>query len=102
MALACGVAVANIYYAQPLLERFALTFHTTVAGIGVIPTATQMGFACGLIGLGPLGDRYPRHRVILGMGAALVLMLLLAAAAPTVAVLATASFGLGLMSSIAQ
>ena len=102
MALACGVAVANIYYAQPLLERFALTFHTTVAGIGVIPTATQVGFACGLIGLGPLGDRYPRHRVILGMGAALVLMLLLAAAAPTVAVLATASFGLGLMSSIAQ
>lgn len=102
MSLACGVAVANIYYAQPLLEQFALTFHTTVAGIAAIPTATQVGFACGLIGLGPLGDRYPRHRVILGMGAALVAMLLLAALAPSVAVLAAASFGLGLMSSIAQ
>ncbi|OYW00416.1 MAG: hypothetical protein B7X11_04530, partial [Acidobacteria bacterium 37-65-4] len=36
----------------------------------------QVGFACGLIGLGPLGDRYPRHRVILGMGAALTQKLL--------------------------
>ncbi len=102
MALACGVAVANIYYVQPLLEQLALSFHTTVAGIATVPTATQVGFAFGLIGLGPLGDRYPRHRVILGMGAALVFMLLLAAAAPNVALLAAASLGVGLMASIAQ
>ena len=102
MAIACGVAVANIYYVQPLLEELAISFHSTLANIASIPTATQAGFACGLIGLGPLGDRYPRRRVILGMGAALVAMLSLAAFAPTVSVLATASFGVGLMASIAQ
>ena len=102
MAVACGVAVANIYYVQPLLEQLARSFHTSVAGIAAIPTATQVGFACGLIGLGPLGDRNPRHRVILGMGTALVFMLLLASAAPTITLLALASLGVGLMASIAQ
>ncbi|NNM65359.1 MAG: MFS transporter [Burkholderiales bacterium] len=102
MAVACGVAVANIYYMQPLLEQLARSFQTTVAGIAAIPTATQVGFACGLIGLGPLGDRHPRHRVILGMGAALVFMLLLVSAAPTIALLTLASLGVGLMASIAQ
>ncbi len=102
MALACGIAVANIYYVQPLLDQLALGFHTSVAGISSVPACTQLGYACGLIGLGPLGDRYARHRVILITGAALVLMLVLAGAATSVPVLAAASLGVGLTASVTQ
>lgn len=102
MAVACGVAVANIYYVQPLLDQLATSFHTSVAGISSVPAATQIGYAAGLIALGPLGDRYPRHRVIAGMGAALVLMLLAAAFAVSVPMLTVASLGVGLTASIAQ
>ncbi len=102
MAVACGVAVANIYYVQPLLQQLASSFHTSVAGISSVPAATQMGYAAGLIALGPLGDRYPRHRVIMGMGAALVLVLLAAALSVSVTMLTIASLGVGLTASIAQ
>lgn len=102
MALACGIAVANIYYVQPLLDQLALSFHTSVGGISAVPAATQLGYAAGLIGLGPLGDRYPRHQVIVGMGIALVLALLAAALAPSVTWLALASLAVGLTASIAQ
>lgn len=102
MAVACGVSVANIYYAQPLLEQFARQFHTTVAGVAAVPSATQIGYAAGLMFLGPLGDRHARHRVILIMAALLVPALIGAALAPSVLLLATASFAIGMLSSIAQ
>ena len=102
MALACGISVANIYYAQPLLEQFAQHFHTTVAGVAAVPSATQIGYAVGLMLLGPLGDRHARHRVILLMAALLVPALIGAALAPSVALLAVASFAIGMLSSIAQ
>lgn len=102
MALACGVSVANIYYAQPLLEQFAQQFHTTVAGVAAVPSATQIGYAAGLLLLGPLGDRHPRHRVILTLAALLVPALLCAALAPGVALLAAASFAIGMLASLAQ
>ncbi len=102
MALACGVSVANIYYPQPLLEQFARDFHTTVAGVAAVPSATQIGYAAGLLLLGPLGDRYPRHRVILAMAALLLPALAAAAAAPSVSLLAAAAFAVGMLSSIAQ
>ena len=102
MALACGVAVANIYYVQPLLAQLAAAFHTSVGGISSVPAATQLGYAVGLIALGPLGDRYPRHRVIMGMGAALVLVLLAATFAVSVPMMAVASLGIGLTASVAQ
>jgi predicted MFS family arabinose efflux permease len=102
MALACGISVANIYYAQPLLEQVARQFHTTVAGVAAVPSASQIGYAAGLLLLGPLGDRYARHTVILIMAALLVPALLAAAFAPSVALLAGASFAIGMLSSIAQ
>ncbi len=102
MAMACGVAVANIYYVQPLLDQLATSFHSSVSGISSVPAATQLGYAAGLIGTGPLGDRYPRHRVIIAMGIALVLMLACAALAPSVPLMAAACLGVGLTASVAQ
>jgi predicted MFS family arabinose efflux permease len=102
MALACAVTVANLYYAQPLLQQFAATFHASIADVGVVPSAVQIGYAGGLLFLGPLGDRHARHRLILGLGALLPLALLAAAAAPAVLWLAIAMLVVGLLSSIIQ
>jgi predicted MFS family arabinose efflux permease len=102
MAAACGISVANLYYAQPLLQQFAQDFHVTIATIGVVPSAVQVGYAAGLILLGPLGDRHARHRIILWLSALLVPATVSAALAPSVAWLAAAAFAIGVLSSIAQ
>jgi predicted MFS family arabinose efflux permease len=71
--------------------------------IGLLPTATQVGFALGLLLLLlPLGDRVERRRLILGMSALLCVFLLAAALAPSLIFLALASLLLGSMATIAQ
>ncbi len=45
MAIACGVAAANIYYNQPMLGIMEAAFPGQVTVIGLVPTATQLGFA---------------------------------------------------------
>ena len=43
MAIACGVAAANIYYNQPMLGIMEAAFPGQVTVIGPVPTATQLG-----------------------------------------------------------
>ena len=73
-AMACGVSVANVYYAQPLLDALAAEFGFTQAAVGVVITATQVGSALALVLLVPLGDLLDRRRLTL-----VQLLLLLAA-----------------------
>ena len=102
MAIACGVAVANIYYNQPMLAIMEAAFPGQVAVIGLVPTATQLGFAAGLLLLVPLGDRFERRRLILVQLAALTLSLAAAALAPDAWSLVVASALVGVTSSVAQ
>ena len=74
LAIASGLAVANLYYAQPLLHELAGAFGASSAAAGLVVTVTQLGYAAGLLLLVPLGDLVPRRRLV-------VLVLLVAAVA---------------------
>jgi len=102
MAIACGVAVANIYYNQPMLGIMEASFPGRAGVIGLVPTATQLGYAAGLVTLVPLGDRFERRRLILIQLAALTLALVAAALAPSAWALVLASVLVGAASSVAQ
>ena len=49
MAAATGIAVANIYYCQPMLGVIARDLGASSQTVGLIPTATQIGFASGIV-----------------------------------------------------
>jgi predicted MFS family arabinose efflux permease len=102
MAVACGVFVANIYYNQPILELLLRAFPKAPAVLGLIPTATQLGFACGLFLLIPLGDRMDRRRLILWQAGGLCLSLVGLAAAPNAWIAVLASAAVGVTGSVSQ
>ncbi|NTX68436.1 MFS transporter [Lelliottia amnigena] len=76
LAIGAGFSVASIYYAQPLLPLMGADLHLSIAGMGLVPTLTQTGYALGILFLLPLGDRHDRRALILFKSAALALFLL--------------------------
>jgi predicted MFS family arabinose efflux permease len=64
LAVLCAVAVANIYYAQPLLERIGSDLSLPPASLGVVIACAQLGYLMGLIALVPLGDLVNRRKLI--------------------------------------
>ncbi|MFJ4193636.1 MFS transporter [Pseudomonas sp. NPDC089534] len=64
-AITCAMAVANVYFAQPLLESMAASLAVAPGVIGIVVTATQAGYAVGLLFIVPLGDLLNRKRLIL-------------------------------------
>jgi predicted MFS family arabinose efflux permease len=80
-SVACGLAVGNVYYAQPLLDAMAEAFAMSPATIGIVITLTQIGYGIGLVLLVPLGDLLNRRRLIVTqtlLSAAALLMIALA------------------------
>ncbi|TDV35594.1 putative MFS family arabinose efflux permease [Paraburkholderia caballeronis] len=102
LAAAAGLAVAPLYYSQPMLGVLGPDIGASARAIGFVPMLTQLGYALGILLLAPLGDRYDRRRVILVKAAALVGSLLLAAGSPSLGVLLVASFAIGLSATMAQ
>lgn len=102
LAIACGAAVANLYYAQPLLDVIARDLGVGSGTAGLLVTASQVGFAAGLVLLVPLGDLVDRRRMVSRMLLVTTAGLALAAAAPSFAVLALAVAVVGVTSVVAQ
>ena len=48
LAVACALSVANVYYAQPLLDAMGREFGLDEAAVGMVVTATQIGCAVAL------------------------------------------------------
>lgn len=101
-AVACGLSVANIYYAQPLLDTMARDFAVSPASIGIVMTMTQIGYAVGLIFIVPLGDLLDRRALIVGQAVLSVAALIAVGLAPTAAVLLSAMAAVGLLAVVVQ
>lgn len=102
MAVACGLAVANIYYAQPLLDTLAQDFGVSRGAAGIIITMTQLGYAAGLMLLVPLGDLLERRRLITVISSVTVLSLAGMALAPTSTLFILAALVTGITAVVAQ
>ncbi|HEI1967435.1 TPA: MFS transporter, partial [Pseudomonas aeruginosa] len=96
-AVACGLSVANVYYAQPLLDVLGAEFAIGQAGVGLLFGATQAGCALALLLVVPLGDLLERRRLMFVQLLLLVLSLLLVGFAGDTLGLALGLLGLGLL-----
>ncbi|MGC4242039.1 MAG: MFS transporter [Herbaspirillum sp.] len=102
LATGAGLAVASLYYSQPMLGVLADDIGASERAVGMVPMSTQLGYALGILLLAPLGDRYDRRRIILIKAAILTVALLLAGAASGIATLLAASLAIGLTATLAQ
>jgi predicted MFS family arabinose efflux permease len=64
-ATACGLIVANIYYAQPLIGPIAASLDLSPQTAGLIVTMGQIGYGLGLLLIVPLADLFENKRLIL-------------------------------------
>lgn len=101
MAIACGLAVANVYYNQPMLNVIEQDFPASNLP-AMIPTATQVGYAVGLFLLVPVGDFVDRRRLIVVQFVVLAVALVAAATAPNAIMLLVASVFVGVSATVAQ
>lgn len=102
MAVSCAVAVANVYYNQPLLHEFARYFHTSIQSAGFVATAAQVGYGVGLLFFVPLGDVLERRKVILCLSYACTILLTLGAVSTSFPLLVLAQFLIGATAVNAQ
>src|SRR4051812_30856995 len=102
LAVACGATVANLYYAQPLLTTIAGAFGVSVGTAGLLVTASQVGYAAGMVLIVPLGDLLDRRRLVARLLALCAAAPVLAAVAPAFAVLAVALAAVATTSCVVQ
>ncbi|MBE9034178.1 MFS transporter [aff. Roholtiella sp. LEGE 12411] len=102
MAITAGIAVANLYYNQPLLAEMGRSFHASAQQVGFIPMLTQIGYALGILLFVPLGDLLERRKLIATMLVATACALVTAAVSPSLVWLAGASLAIGITTIVPQ
>lgn len=96
LAVASAVAVANAYYIQPLLVEVGDALSISGAAAGILPGLSQIGLACGLAFLLPLGDTISARRLLLAVIPIQVAALVLFATSGSALTVAAASLLIGL------
>ncbi|KXK69987.1 major facilitator transporter [Pseudomonas monteilii] len=102
LAITSAMAVATVYFAQPLLESMAADLGVAQQQIGWVVGATQAGYALGLLLIVPLGDLIDRKRLLLGQLLFSALALVGVGMAPNWALLLLALAITGLMAVMVQ
>lgn len=102
LAVGCSITVANIYYAQPLLEEISRELHVPEQQAGWVATLSQVGYALGMLLIVPLGDLKERRGLVLMTIAVTSVIALTMAFAPNFNVLCIGALALGLSSCTPQ
>ena len=102
MAVATGLSVASLYYAQPLLPTIARDLGLSAGRAGSIVTTAQVAYALGLWFIVPLGDLVERRGLIVLMTLLAALGLAITALAPTLPLILAGMALTGLFSVVAQ
>ena len=102
LAVTSGASVANLYYAQPLLHEIGADLGVSAGTAALLVTASQIGYAIGLLFLLPLGDLADRRRLVTRMLLVAAVALAGAALAPSLLVLAVLLAAAGVVSVVAQ
>ena len=101
-AAACGVMVANIYYAQPLVALIAPDLRIGAQAAGAVVTTAQLGYAVGLLLLTPLADIVENRRLVLTLLCVTIVALIGASVAGSATMFLVCSFAIGVGSTGAQ
>ncbi|WP_377848868.1 MFS transporter [Bosea sp. UC22_33] len=101
-AVASGLAVANAYFAHPLLDVMADDLGLSRIVAGLIVGATQLGYGLGLLLLVPLGDLFDRRKLIVGQSLLSVLALACVGFSQSAAMLLGAMAAVGLLAVVTQ
>jgi predicted MFS family arabinose efflux permease len=102
LAASCGIIVANIYYAQPLIALIGPDIGLGRHTASLVVTLMQLGYAAGLLLLVPLGDIVETRRLLMLTIGASVPALLIIASAHTGGVFLVAAALVGLTSVAVQ
>ncbi|WP_405268872.1 MFS transporter [Methanobrevibacter sp.] len=101
-AICSGLAIGNLYWAQPLLVAIMEGFGLPAANGGLLVTATQIGYASGILLIVPLGDYVRRKRLITIVMGLTVLTLISCALSPSFMILLLSLFCMGIVTISGQ
>lgn len=101
-AAACGMSVANIYFAQPLLDQLSSEFNIDYSIIGIVITITQIFYGLGLLLLVPLGDFLNQRLLIIGQMLLSIIVLVIVGTASNSTILFGGMALVGLLAVVTQ
>jgi predicted MFS family arabinose efflux permease len=92
----------NIYYNQPILNEIAGSFKIGSSAVAWVATATQLGYAAGLLFVLPIGDSVDRKHLIIGTTIFSSVALSMIPLAPNLPMMLLSSFAVGFTSVTPQ
>lgn len=102
LATACGMIVANLYYAQPLVGVISSSIGLSAGMSGFIVTLTQIGYVVGLLFIVPMGDIVDNRKLVVVSLLLTATALVITAVSKQSVTFLAASFVIGLGSVAAQ
>ncbi|MGN8276232.1 MFS transporter [Pseudomonas sp. SMN5] len=101
-SITCALAVANVYFVQPLLDAIAQSLQIAPGLAGFVVSATQAGYAVGLVFIVALGDLVNRKKLMVCQTLLSAVALVIAGSAGQWPLLLGAMVTVGMMAVLVQ